>query len=198
MGDAGMALSVHHCARLPALKGWGNHHPLLPNPRRAPAPPKPVQPNRHRCSSSPQSSMLPRAARSSTSPSACGSVQVRYQDGISGDLTTAHPQLMPNGDLINILSAVRARRAAVQARHAALQPLSGLCPAQRAAQSPAVSRSTMGQAECWPGGPRARLPPCWLARHALGPAGAPSSLPPALLPPGGRGPQGVPPPSWRL
>lgn len=32
--------------------------------------------------------------------------QVRYQDGISGDLTTAHPQPMPNGDLINILSAV--------------------------------------------------------------------------------------------
>ncbi|KAL4425949.1 hypothetical protein ABPG75_009965 [Micractinium tetrahymenae] len=32
--------------------------------------------------------------------------QVRYQDGISGDLTTAHPQPMPNGDLINLLSAV--------------------------------------------------------------------------------------------
>lgn len=32
--------------------------------------------------------------------------QVRYQDKISGDLTTAHPQPLPNGDLVNLVSTV--------------------------------------------------------------------------------------------
>ncbi|GAB4823966.1 hypothetical protein N2152v2_011012 [Parachlorella kessleri] len=33
--------------------------------------------------------------------------RVRYKDGIRGDITTAHPTLLPNGDLINFLSTVR-------------------------------------------------------------------------------------------
>lgn len=38
--------------------------------------------------------------------------QVRYDggDGVRGDLTTAHPQPMPNGDLVNLVSAVRQSR----------------------------------------------------------------------------------------
>lgn len=53
---------------------------------------------------------VPYTALSAPPPRAPACAQVRYQDGISGDLTTAHPQPMPNGDLINILSAVRAGR----------------------------------------------------------------------------------------
>lgn len=30
-----------------------------------------------------------------------------YADGIRGDITTAHPTLLPNGDLVNFLSTVR-------------------------------------------------------------------------------------------
>ncbi len=33
--------------------------------------------------------------------------RVRFTDGIKGDITTAHPTVLPNGDLINILSTVR-------------------------------------------------------------------------------------------
>ncbi|PSC71918.1 Carotenoid cleavage dioxygenase 8 isoform B [Micractinium conductrix] len=32
--------------------------------------------------------------------------RVRYQDGLKGDLTTAHPQRMPDGSLVNIVSAI--------------------------------------------------------------------------------------------
>ncbi len=39
--------------------------------------------------------------------SSCPASQVKYGgDGVKGDLTTAHPQHMPNGDLINLVSAV--------------------------------------------------------------------------------------------
>lgn len=35
-------------------------------------------------------------------------MQVQYRgDKIVGDLTTAHPQPMPNGDLVNLVSTVR-------------------------------------------------------------------------------------------
>ncbi len=33
--------------------------------------------------------------------------RVRYQDGIKGDITTAHPTALPNGDLVNFISTVR-------------------------------------------------------------------------------------------
>ena len=36
----------------------------------------------------------------------CWGLQVKYQDKIKGDLTTAHPQPMPNGDLVNLVSTV--------------------------------------------------------------------------------------------
>ncbi|PSC71885.1 carotenoid oxygenase [Micractinium conductrix] len=40
-------------------------------------------------------------------PSTLGTLgQVKYRDGIQGDLTTAHPQPMPDGSLVNIVSAV--------------------------------------------------------------------------------------------
>jgi carlactone synthase/all-trans-10'-apo-beta-carotenal 13,14-cleaving dioxygenase len=32
---------------------------------------------------------------------AVGVLQVQYRDGVKGDLTTAHPAIMPDGSLIN-------------------------------------------------------------------------------------------------
>ena len=39
-------------------------------------------------------------------PCVAWGLQVKYQDKIKGDLTTAHPQPMPNGDLVNLVSTV--------------------------------------------------------------------------------------------